>query len=73
MNQKYSETNLPNNLKSIDEKHIEHCWQEIVNYCNLHETCEGCIFYWQITMGDNITANCRLQCSPEEFRRYEDG
>lgn len=47
------------------EQHLENCLNEIADYCREHKkTCEGCIFYRQVTIDCVTMASCRIVYDP---------
>lgn len=51
-----------------EEKEVSECLDKVFAYCSKHkDTCEGCIFYREISIGSKGHSHCKVLYAPEVF------
>ena len=50
------------------EQDLEQCLSKIFEYCTEHkDTCTGCIFWREISVGNRKAGHCRVMYAPDVF------
>lgn len=53
---------------TAEELEVTECLDKIFKYCRKHkDSCEGCVFYREMTIGELQFVSCRVMHAPDIF------